>query len=280
MLWTILYGAWLLGAGIWSSFLTESDFLVLDYNWCSLHDWSTVVMEKIPDIDDLGNIEFNTYNTTNVNGEGYSSWFMKRRVINLRGKIICSTKEELAQKKREIRSKLLIPNKKLRRKTEDGLNLYSYASCTGLRFPQEHYHITYCPIEAQFTIPDPLFYDTHIQEVSYNDQSESFVSSITNDEWSYKTAPTIFVYFGDSGVSGVTSVSVQLWTEILTIEDTFSNGDSIKIDCKNQDVFINGVGGQKYTWMFGSLEVWDTAFAVTIDWTWTVDIAVVWYPAY
>lgn len=75
-----------------------------------------------------------------------------------------------------------------------------------------------------------------------------------------------------TGISSVTTVTVSIGSNVISVTGTFADSDIIDIDCDAKDVLLNSVWEQEYTGTFWTLDIGSNAVEVAIDGVWTADV--------
>lgn len=230
-------------------------------------------------LESVENIRLNSFDIANGNGEGFSSYYFKKKQITVEGVMKADTVEELEAAIVTFKASILRANKNLKYNMEDGTTLITTASCTGLKVDREYYHLTFVPVTITFIVLDPFLYAQSSEETQFLSKSASFSSILDYTTWSVEAEPLIYIYFG-TGLVGVTTVALTIGDTTLTVTETIADNDVLLIDCKGKDVKINDVWGNDYSGTFPNLEIGGNTFALTINGTWTADIYVLWQNTY
>jgi phage-related protein len=69
----------------------------------------------------------------------------------------------------------------------------------------------------------------------------------------------------------VTSFALNIWSDTITITNTFSASDVLVIDCEDKTVKLNWIAID-YSGVFPILEVGVNSYTITINWTKNFDI--------
>lgn len=276
MFWTSLF--WTLLLGTWPGIPTEVYSGLLSYNDYSF-ETSNIRVKSIENIENLDSYSFTTYKTARRDWEWYVSWNIDRKRITVKGIIKVDTVSELQEAMESMKQKLFVPNSLLWYRKWDGAMVYTNASCTGLVFNRQYFHLTYVPFECVFETLEPFFYSIEQQEASFTGKSATFTDTIDNPVGNYKALPIISVNF-ISWLSGVTTVSINLNGNVVSATWTFTDADILTFNCNTKDVALNSVGWQDYTGVFWDLPIWNNDIEVTVNGTRTADIYVLWYGTY
>lgn len=237
-------------------------------------------LTKISGLDGTENIKLNAFDIAQGNGEGFSSYLLKRKPITVEWVIKADTVAGLEDAIIALKAKMLKGNKTLKYNMEDGTTLVTTASCTSIAIPRDYYHLTFVPVTLTFTVLDPFFYSQTTQEASYLNKSANFSAIVVNSGWSFEAEPMIYFYFW-TGIAGIWQVSVTIWDTTITVNEAIGDGDVLLIDGKNKEVKINDVGGKDYEWTFPVLDIGANALSIsTDDPTWNADIYVTRYDTY
>lgn len=182
----------MLGSGTYLDSVAYSG--LFSYNSYSF-EGDSITVSSIDGIDDVLKIRLATFTTAREHGRGFTSWNVDSRTVTIKGKLRASSASELQDLIVGIKRSLMIPNQELLYRMDDGKMVYTTATCTGIRIPREHYHITFVPYEFTFEILDPFFYEVLEQEENFTGKTASFTSSIDNLSGSFKAYPRVHVQF-------------------------------------------------------------------------------------
>lgn len=242
-----------------------------DYNF-----WNNIFrVISLTDLDDLGTLNFNTWDIAMWHWEWLSSYYFKRKDITVKWVLSADTVSELENRINALKANVLQSWQQLKFLRRSWQLVQTTASCTSLRFDRQYYHITFVPVEIVFTTLEPFFYSVATNEVNRIDQTSNLSTTINVNTGNYEAEPQILINFESTGITSVTSVEVDIAGTAITISETISNSDQIIIDCKEKEVTINGTGWVDYTGTFPTLPQGTSSFDVTINGTREVDIYVI-----
>lgn len=262
------FGSYLFGTGIYLDLEAYSG--LFSYNGYSFES-DNITINAIDGIDDVLKTRLVTFATAREHGRGFTSWNMDSRTVSIKGKLRASSASELQELIIGIKRALMIPNKVLLYRMDNGNMVYTNASCTAIKIPREHYHINFVPYEFTFEVLEPFFYENVEQLASFTGRASSFTSSIDNLSGSFAAYPRVHVQFL-SGLSSVTTITLTIGDDVIQTTGTFANGDIVIFDCKNKDVSKNSTPEQAYTGTFGRLEIGNNTVEVAINGTRAADI--------
>ena len=156
MFWGNLFWTTLFWSNASSSFVTDPDFLFIEFNGQTLHNSENIVLQEIPNLDDLALVDLVSYLTANVNWEWFISAYKRRKVLTLRGHLVSDSAQSLKQLIRWIKAKLNMPNQSLKIKSQEGVTITTLATCTRFSPLRTNYTISYVPFILDFTLLDPF----------------------------------------------------------------------------------------------------------------------------
>ena len=129
------------------------------------------------------------------------------------------------------------------------------------------------PFSFDFRIINEFQKEIITQSQTLTSQTAGFTEEIVN-RWSAKSFPSITILLNSA--TTVTSISIVMWDNTITVLDTYSASDVIVIDGVNKTVKINSVEVD-YTWTFPVLEVWVNSYTITLDWTYNFDLTATYF---
>lgn len=268
--WTFLFGS---GAPTTDSTSTAN----FEYNGYIF--WSSYFrLTGQPDIESAGSILFETYDIALSNGGGDNGYRMKPKKFIIEWSIVAESASDLEDKIDELKYAMLQSQKKFTYIKKNGVVVEAIASCTRLDVNRKPYHITFVPVQIEFTVLDPFFYGAISNEHTDYGNIIDFFGTVTNDKGHYETLPKAFITYNSA--SSCTSLSFTLNGQTIIINHAFTNGDIIVIDSKNKEVTINSVEGQDYLGEFATLPLWEISYSVDSNWTFNIDLVIQWKYAY
>lgn len=222
------------------------------------------------DINNGSIVENNIYNKPDIDGVGLNSYFLRAKTVTLNGTLKASSKQELEQLMSTMLGQLAIPNRTLQ-----VLNAGNYyraeAYCTNLNtiFKREHFHNTFVSFSVVFQVNSPFWESLILNSITYS-RTATLTEEIINTGTA-KADPVITISFNSA--TTVTEIELVFWVYTLTILETISASDIVRIDSENKEVLLNGVAID-YTWRLPLLELGSNPFTITIDGTYNVDIGI------
>jgi hypothetical protein len=186
------------------------------------------------------------------------NWFMKSDTAENLNISIDTLKKVLWENNKDLDIKV---NWTIRRAKASCINIDSL-------FERQNYNITFIWFSITFRVVSEFFKELQRQTQSLLWQTATFTEEITN-RWTVRTNPVFSILL--NSVTSVTSISIAMWSNTITMLDTYSASDVIQIDCQNKTVKINSVEVD-YTWTFPVLEVWVNSYTFTINWTKNFDL--------
>jgi len=235
-------------------------------------------LREMSDIEDWPTLKRNDYDIAEAHGEGLYSYYFKNKKITIQGKLAWETVTELEENMTALKAALALHGQTLKYQRIDGKLLETTASVTNLKFDRKAYHLTFVPVEIEFTTIDPFFYWTVLNQVNFEWRVANFTWNVPYTTGSFNAFPLILLTF--VGATSVTSVEITLNGTQITINENISPSDTILINCKTRDISINSIPGVDYEGTFPELSIGTNPIVVDIDWTWEADIYVLWNNTY
>lgn len=247
------------------------------FNWYSLDNWSSIRVQTV-NYDDVWEIEWNIYNAPQTDWWWVLWHFFRAKQIIFRLSLKSNTLEDL--------NDLVDDFKKNIRETEWDLDIKvnwnirsTKASLTSLKFNRQFYHITFIqPIELIFSTIEPNWKDKYYTVEEFQNVTSSTLEEVINTS-SYKTDYRIQFAFAWSWISWVTQVSIEIdWYEV-EIQETITNNDVLIFDWEEKQCTLNWTIID-YSWVFTKFNPWTNQIQFTLNWTFTVDISVLYKNTY
>lgn len=246
--------------------ITQDDIVFDGYSLQNTH----IIISDI-DHDDIGNVEFNSFNKTRRDWAWRLSSYFRGRTITLKGTIKHDTAEDFNDLIDEIKQNLRLPEKYLDIRVNSEIRRIK-ATATKVEFPRQHFHITFCPIVIVFTIVEPFFYAYNAQSFWYLSKSADFSEEITH-AGTADADPVMYLIFGSwTSVTNIILTNPDATT--LTIATSFSNGDILIIDAGNKTITKNGTEID-YTGRFPVFSPGSNPFTFDFTGTVLVDVTVI-----
>ncbi len=203
---------------------------------------------------------------------------MKPKKLVIQWTLLAQSASELEAIIDWLKYAVLQKQKELVYTKRDWMRLTTIATCTSMTFERQAHNITFLPVNIEFTILEPFFYSTIVNELTDYWNTWAITWTVSVVTWQYEIEPQIYITYNSA--TTVSSLSFELnWSEI-TINKTITTGDLIIIDCKEKDVYINSVWWQDYNWQFPTLPLWDTTYTLTSNGTYNIDLLIQWKNAY
>ena len=232
---------------------------------------NTSIILEISDHDDLGKIDFNTFDFPRNNGGGVISKYYRGRSLHFKGVAKASSASALNDLIDAIKYNLSKTDGYLDIKVNWEIRRVK-ATNTQLQFGRQHYHVTFVPVAITFQILEPFFYTITEQSASYLSKVGDFSEEFTN-LWTAPSDPILYFIF--SAGASVTAITITNYDGTqLTITNTFSVSDVLIIDSKNKLVTKNGTDID-YTGVFPIFRVGSNPFSVDFTGTVAVDLSVI-----
>lgn len=131
----------------------------------------------------------------------------------------------------------------------------------------------YIPFSITFESQDAFWQNAVQQSFLIEWQTTSPINEQIDNLWMPTSWPTVIWFNSASWVSTIWMTSNWIG---LSITDTFTSWDIIYIDSKTSSVFKNWVE-LDYDWVFPKYDTWVNQINITINWTFNVDVSIV-YP--
>lgn len=270
LFWKLIFWTWL----SWWVYWSWIDFW---YNWYSFNS-DNFRLRNIPNIDDASSIMLDQYNIALSHWWWFNGYYMKPKKLMIQWTLLAQSASELEAVIDWLKYAVLQKQKELVYTKRDWMRLTTTATCTNMSFERQAHNITFLPVNIEFTILEPFFYSTTVNELTDYWNTGAITWTVSVVTWQYEIEPQIYITYNSA--TTVTSLTFDLnWSEI-TINKTITTGDLIIIDCKEKDVLINSVWWQDYNWQFPTLPLWDTTYTLTSNWTYNIDLLIQWKNAY
>lgn len=262
--------------GIWQHSLLDTSS-VLSYNGFSLKT-DSIITSEIQGIDDMPDVNLATYNIAKSHGMGVNEYNFKKKKItiiwHIRGTDVSDAEKILVA----MKSKMVQSGKALKYVRGDGEILTTTASCTAMKAPKEKRSLNVIPFVIELTTFDPFMYSSTVTESWFVGQTANISSSLAYESGGFDVEPIVFVTFNTA--NGVTQVDRTMNGATLSINESFSAGDVLKIDTQKKDILINDVGGKDYTGVFPKLSIGETPFNMDFNGAFDVDVYFQWRATY
>lgn len=182
--------------------------------------------------------ELHSENLSIQDGFVVVSNYWRSRTITIAGTLDASSSAHLGTLLDELKENLSGVNKNLDVDYAGGTRRYK-ATLSKLDAPEDFYNITHLPYTAEF-VCQPFGYGT--SEISF---TSSDVTAASQDETltitgTYRPNPLITITFGTSASATSVVLTNTSTGDIITISDTFTDGDVLAINTDTHKVTKNG----------------------------------------
>jgi hypothetical protein len=268
-----MFNTKLFNSVVFNHISTTSTIVVQDditYNGYSLQNENITISKT--DFYNWNSVSSDTYNNPLTDLWWELNYFFRSKTVVLEWYLKASSWEELNNRIDDFK-KILWQNNKILDIKVNGTIRRAKASCINIDsifWTREHYHISIIPFIIQFRVISDFFQELTRQNQSFTWLTSGFIEELTN-RWSVRTNPVVNILL--NSVSWTNQIYFEIWDRRIIISDTFSNSDSIIIDCQSKKVKINNVDVD-YSWVFPILETWVNSYEFWINWTVNYDITV------
>jgi len=190
-------------------------------------------------------------------------WTQKR--IQLTGHILGSSVSDLDSKIDTLKQNLVGENQNLDIGYAGGTRRY-IATLDSLTIDREHFHTSWVPFALEFICADPFGRATSSTQETLTGQTSSPFTKVFTMGGSIGAYPVITLDFttGDN----VTAVKIENETtgDYITITRSFSNGESLEVDCDNLTVEVDS-SAVDFTGVFPEFVVGSNSLKITVTGT-------------
>lgn len=235
------------------------------FNGYSLQSTSVITTDLI--VDNYPSREFDIDNIPRGDGRIYLNDYWRTKRITLKGYIKKDTNSLLEAEIDDFKYALSAPEANLDVKI-DGVIRRFVASCTNADVfsGRQGYHITLVPFTLQFDCLKPFGTDTEYTVYDWLAQTGLTLNEQVENYGTAEATPVIIYNFSAaSSVTGLTFTN-NATSQSITITETISTGDYLRIDGENKEVTLNG-SVVDYTGSFPRLDVGVNSFTSTITGT-------------
>lgn len=223
---------------------------------------------KATNIQDDAIANLSSYDIPQDHWRGFLSYFKRWRSISMMVYIKWSDASAFQTNLDNFRKSCFTKNAILDWK-RDGVIRRIKVNCTSNPQIFQHYNIDFLKVQVAFECLEPFWYELNNQSTSIFWATASFLEEITN-QWTAQSNVVAYVMFWSTNS---TEVKMKIWDDEITISQSFSNNDILKIDGENKIVTLND-SQIDYSWIFPFMSVWNNVFNFTINWTFSCDVLI------
>lgn len=266
ILWWVLLWTWYIYE---ESSLGEND--KCSFNWYVFPN-----IEVIENTYWTNNIENTVFNTINRDWVWYIKSFKNSKTLVIYWYLLKDTCENLELAIDEMTQALSIRYWLFYFKRRSWEVVVNTASCS-IDIAERYDTTFFIPYTVTVNLFDPFLYsDTLVEE--YRDTLSPLSEYFTVSLWNERPEP--FVLLNLNAWSSVSSLSIDINWEIISIDTSLTAWDTLLINSKNKEVMKSGLQNFKFTWDFQKLNFWTNQINVTYTWTLDATVYVLYYPTY
>ena len=252
--------------GTWQGTIQTEMVWILSFNGWRLDNWTTIRVTST-NHDDIGTIDFNTYNTPLEDWGGVLGKYYRKKTIDIGLSVQSETQQGLNDLIDEIKYRTSFTEWILRYSI-NGITRERTATCTSLKFNRQYYNINWLwSVALSFTCVNP---HSRIEVPS----TESFImQSWTYSAWVLydgraESYPTLLLTI-DSGESEGLSFTLNGYK--IQISSSLSAWDVVVFDGEKKSVTVNGEEVE-YTGAFTPLAYGENTISISSEatYTWTL----------
>ena len=256
-----------------STIIQVTDDIIFDWYWLK----NASIVPSDSDSDNLPDIEINTFLNPMFDWWGVVERRFKNKDYTIRGVLRANSAEELEALMDEFKYRMVTPVNWLLKIKNPLWYRVTYATLANQNiFDRKHYHITFVPYTLVFRSMDPFQTDEWYQSKSFLGMNTDFSLDINNNGRRQTLPRFIFIFSNPTTAFGLT---LSIWNNSITITTSISQLAIIDIDCENFTVKKNNVA-VPYSWTLPHLKVWTNITDITITWTKTYDLTVLYKRVY
>lgn len=245
----------------------------ISFAWFGLQN--TMYSIKSTDWDSIANIEINQFDRPQLDWGFVLSRYYRDRVITMRGTITATSVQALSD---------AIDNLKWSLDDVEGYLQIKFgtifrrikATVSNIDIPRLHYNINNVPFTISFLCKEPFFSSIPMTEVPLLSKTASFQTEVVYDATA-NSFPIIYLAFNSA--ASVTSVAVTINGKAVTLATAISAWNYLTFNWETKSVSI-GSTAQDYTWVFNPFVTWSNIVIFTINWTYNVDISILYRKLY
>lgn len=231
------------------------------YNGYVLHKRDTVYASSA-DFYNTPTIQDETYDIPNDNGIGLLDYKYRKRTIRIQGTINKSNNSQLVTEINEMKKALWEPNKVVQI-VFGGVPRRATGYVSNLSFEQNHYNIRWTRYTVDIVITDPFFENIKLLTSTFASITSTFSESELNRGTT--TTPAVFSMTFFSATS-VDEITITMWDTWVTINETISWWDIIKVDWREKKVTING-NAVDYTGVLPIMQLGSNTYTIEVNGT-------------
>jgi len=236
---------------------------VFVFNGWNLNNWNSIRVIQ-SNHDDIGTIDFNTYNTP-LQDWGWVLWkYYRKKTIQLVLSVSWDTPDSLNNLIDEIKYRTSKTEWTLKI-TINGVVREWTATCTSLKFNRQNYNVNRVwNVVLTFTCINPHSHLETPTTSTITSQTWTYQSSVIYD-WRAETYPKLYITM-DSWNSTWMRFTLNWYN--IEINTSLTAWDIIIFDWETKKVTVNDVE-VAYTWPFTPLQYSENIYSVYNTWTYT-----------
>lgn len=260
---------------MWTGYIypTSGDPTHISYNWYDFPKVSTINNRF-----NRGSLDLSTYDNIRSHWMWFDQALIKSKEYTVNGILFADTSALLETAIDNMIQACQKANQILKIKRRDGTITQAYATVTQVNVTEEHYNITFIPYSVTITVLEPFMYQWPLNESERLNQTGTFGEAIVYETGNEIWQPFILMQF-DVGTTA-TAVTVQIWSNAITINESFASGDTLLVNCKNKEVMKNSSTNVLFTGTFPHLDFGSNTVNITTTGAYDADIYLLYYPSY
>lgn len=141
-------------------------------------------------------------------------------------------------------------------------NIRYVCTLRSMRAPEEHWHITQVPYEAEF-LCSPFGKAISATSVTLGDGEDDTFSKTFTVTGSYKAKPTITIDMVDGNNLTAIRISNSANSDWMEIARTYDDGEQLVINCEDETVEVDG-DAVDFTGVFPFVETGENTLTITL----------------
>jgi len=259
-----LFGTWNpLGSGDAPILSEQADYVIW---WLSLTGNYT-----ISNIDFDTKTDVNIFNNPIKNGVSFVSKYERSKNVSMQITVKGSDRDALISNLDELRKATYGENVNIDVKLKTGEIRRIRANCTSAPIQLQHYNCTFIQVSLSFETIEPFFYKINNQVRTRTWITGNFREEITA-EGTATADLTTYIFFWT--VTGTTSFSLTDQRKTITVSETFTTDDILKINGLDRSITLNDIEVD-YDWEFPEIFPNTNFIDVSGNGTWGADIVFV-----